>query len=243
MNNLFRGSLSDEALAIHERLLPVRPSKIEGLDCDYISTPAKGNLLADFCDLVTPGANRLVAGVGTLTSKGVAGSILLTGIQTTFHALATRGAGVDDVSDELNQTLWHIAPDNTVASLFVASIDPVRRQVEYVNAGHEAALVVRSQGRIDSLDPNAPVLGLSLRSRYQSRTTRFEPGDTLVAITEGAGDAACKVLSVAPPQRVRDLAALIVDTAKATADRTAVVVHFRREQRARIPDLRMAVAA
>jgi sigma-B regulation protein RsbU (phosphoserine phosphatase) len=248
MNTSIMRNLCEEALAIHERQLPSVLPHVDGIDC-FCQSLSAGRAGGDFFDLVSPNRRQLTVAVGTLSAKGLAGSILLTGLQATLHSLASRDTEVSDIACELNQTLWHIAPENTFAGLFSARVRPSSREIQFVNAGHEAALIVRHGGRMTRLEPQSPVLGLSRRSEYPCRTVGFEPGDTLVAITEGAGEGACRILNFGVPERARDLPARIIEAAEPTADRTVVVVHFqdtgRRPVRClpSVPLRRMAAAA
>ena len=223
-------NLCEEALAIHERQLPSVMPQIDGIECFCQSLSAE-RAAGDFFDLVAPNHTWLTIALGTLSAKGLAGSILLTGLQALLHSLASRDTDVSDIACELNQTLWHIAPENTFAGLFSACIRPASREIQFINAGNEAALIVRDGGRISRLEPHSPVLGLSRRSEYHCRTVRFEPGDTLVAITEGAGEGAFRILNFGVPERARDLPARIIEAAEPTADRTVVVVHFQESSR------------
>jgi serine phosphatase RsbU (regulator of sigma subunit) len=117
--------------------------------------------------------------------------------------------------------------------------------VFYINAGHQTSLIVRRNGRVDRLEPNAPVLGLSRGSAYRQQTTPFEPGDTLVAVGDaitglaiGMDIAACEAALIQMVQqdrglRVRELPARMINLIESFAgaqvlDRTVVVVHFRR---------------
>lgn len=159
--------------------------------------------------------------------------MLLTGLTATLHALSARGAEVADIADELNRTLWQIAPDLTFAALFCARVHKDRHQLEYVNAGNESALLIAgARSAAEYLAPNGPVLGLSRKSRYHPRRARFEPGDTLAAFTEGAGDHACRVVTAASAENARDPGALImaegVNGEGCEADRTAVTIYFER---------------
>ena len=91
----------------------------------------------------------------------------------------------------------HVSPD--VAALRCAhhalddfgQIDPVLRQLLYVNAGHGPALLFRrNTNRVTRLENSGTALGLSPGTAYQQRVLSMEPGDVLVAFTESmANDA------------------------------------------------------
>jgi serine phosphatase RsbU (regulator of sigma subunit) len=144
----------------------------------------------------------------------------------------------------MNHMFWEIAPENTHASLFSGRVSAGRERLHYVNAGHQASLIVRRDGRVERLEPNAPVLGLSRSSSYRQRTVSFGPGDTLIALSDGVTEAAIPV-DIAGCERalvemvlrergarVRELPARILNLVDALAgphvlDRTIVVVHCK----------------
>ncbi len=215
--------------------------KLAGFDCVCLTTRGVTVSDRDFCELARPNSHELVLGVGTLFCGAPEGSLLHTGLSATLQALAARGAEIEDIADDLNRTLWRIAPDRTFSALFCARVSHPRHELEYVNAGNESALLIRGAGSpAEYLGPNGPVLGLSRKSRYQARCVRFEPGDTLAAFSEGAGDHACRIVNAVNAENARNLAALIMvegaNTKEWEMDRTAVTIHFERT-------LRMAVAA
>ena len=186
----------------------------------------------DFYDLATPHNNELMIGMGNISLEGTAGPILMRGLHATLRSLLTRGLTAASIAGELNRMLWNIAPDHTFSALFTAHIDPLSGRIHYLNAGHEAALILRHEvaGRertMVRLEPHAPILGLSRRSEYRERSVRFEAGDTLVVVSEGAGEAAERILRHGDPECLRDLALRIVDQGNPSQDRTAVVVHHR----------------
>jgi len=235
--------MRDEALAIQERQSLSEFPQIKGIQC-FCENRRAGRPGGDFFDLAAPGPDELACGVGTLLAKGIAGPILMTGLQTTLHSLDARGADLPGILAELNRIMWNIAPERTFASLFSARIVPRTRRIYYVNAGHEAALMVRFDGRIERLEPHAPVLGLSRLSEYRERTVGFHPGDTLIALTEGSGAGAERLLGSGAPDRVamrcRDLPARIVQAAESmpgaqSSDRTVLVIHYNRAGTEDIP--------
>lgn len=136
--------------------------------------------------------------------------------------------------------------DDAYATLFLAHVDPPRRELRYVNAGHEPPLLLRKRtGRAQRLPSTGTVLGLTGRTVYEQRTIGMDPGDVLVAFTDGVTEAADAqgrewgedgVLSVL--RRCRDArgsesVAEILESARRFADpvmpaddRTAVVVRL-----------------
>jgi hypothetical protein len=232
------------ARGILDRLLPSRPPRISGIECSAQCERSEG-LGGDFFDFFESSASGVTASIGNVAAAGHSGSILMTGVQACLQSLGRHGIELPNLFGELNRMFWAIAPENASATLFSARVCPGREQLFYINAGHQTSLIVRRNGRVERLEPNAPVLGLSRGSAYRQNTTPFEPGDTLVAvgdaITElaiGKDIAVCEAALIRMVQhnrgqRIRELPARMINLIESFAgaqalDRTVVVVHFRR---------------
>jgi serine phosphatase RsbU (regulator of sigma subunit) len=105
-----------------------------------------------------------------------------------------------------------------------------------VNAGHEPALLVRGGGeRVYRLESTGTVLGLTTRAGYGVRTLALEPGDLLVAFSDGVADAAnsrgrtfgesgvLEALREHPGARSSELVAYLMDAVRQFADRAGTV--------------------
>jgi hypothetical protein len=231
------------ARGIQDRLLSYRLPRVAGIECGAQCERSEG-LGGDFFAFSDSSAAGLTASIGNVAVAGYSGSILMTGVQACLQSLGRHGVGLPELFGEVNRMFWEIAPENASATLFSARVYPARKQLIYINAGHQTSLIVKRSGRVDWLEPNAPVLGLSRRSVYCQRTAPFEPGDTLIAvgdaITEpaiGKDVAACDAALIRMVQqdrgvRVHELPARTIDLIESFAgaqalDRTVVVVHFR----------------
>ncbi len=78
---------------------------------------------------------------------------------------------------------------NMFATVFLAALTPATGQFDYVNAGHEPALVIVPNGAILGLMPTGPALGLGPDQSFLSGEGTLEPGHSLVAFTDGLVEA------------------------------------------------------
>ncbi len=215
---------------VQARFLPFRLPRIQGLDYSGDSHAA-AQVGGDFFDLVVEDAGRLVLSVGEVSGQGIAAAILMSGIQSLLRGLSGRAHfDLVRVVRDLNRTVYEVSPDSFFSSLFYARIDAGARQLQYVSAGHEPALLIRDGGAtVQRLDSTGTVLGLTPRAAYCCRVLTFEPGDVLVAFTDGIPDVCIPELVRRNPRaRATDLVAAIMDAARAVEgpedDHTVVVV-------------------
>jgi sigma-B regulation protein RsbU (phosphoserine phosphatase) len=90
---------------------------------------------------------------------------------------------------ELNRAVYEISPDIFFPTLFYARIDPLERRLQYVSAGHETALLIRKDTvRLQRLERTGTVLGLTNHTAYAHRTLTLDPGDVLIAFTDGIAE-------------------------------------------------------
>jgi sigma-B regulation protein RsbU (phosphoserine phosphatase) len=103
------------------------------------------------------------------------------------------------------------------ATLFFGVLDPTNGQLMFVNGGHEFPLLVNSAGVKGQLATTGPVVGLFPGARFDIHTACLEPGDTLVAFTDGVTEArssdgvlfGCERLSILVGQPVSTAAELL----------------------------------
>jgi len=220
--------------------------RVQGLDY-YGECRGVRDTGGDFHDFVALAPHGLAVSVGDVSVQGPGSGILMSGLRALLRGLAVHGPlGIGRMVRDLNRAFWQASPGDFFATLFHACVDPDRRQIEYVNAGHESALLVRSRGgRVHRLESTGTVLGLTDRAVYGHRTLPLEPGDLLIAHTDGVVDAGdsdggafgekgiLRIVQRHPGARACDLAREILEATDRHAcrgrqdDRTVVVVRLQ----------------
>lgn len=230
----------ESARDVQSRFLPYRLPAIPGFDYCGDSRQA-AEVGGDFFDFVVPAQERLTLSVGDVSGHGVASAIVMSGMQAMLRGLSSaEHCDLGDVVRQLNRTVYDIAPEGFLATLFYASIDGHADRLSYVSAGHEPALLLRANGNaVQRLDSTGAVLGLTPRAAYRCRHVMMDPGDILVAFTDGIPEAMdpdgrelqiggiAEVLRRNRGARASELVSLIMDAAGAEEpvdDRTVVVV-------------------
>ncbi len=75
------------------------------------------------------------------------------------------------------------------ATIFFGVLDPVTGSLMYINGGHEPPIVVGPAGVKADLDPTGPAVGLFPGLEFRIEQVDLEPGDILLAFTDGVTDA------------------------------------------------------
>lgn len=182
----------NDALGVQSRMFPAVLPPIPLLDHAHDSRTA-GELTGDYFDCFAMPGGSLGLAIGEVSGKGMSAALMT----SVLHSMV-RGIGMSTDRSlvegiyKIDEIFSRICPEGCFASLFVAEVDPARHRLRYVNAGQEPPLLLRSTGhreRAMLLEATGPVLGLLRHCRYHQRVCILEPGDVLVAMTDGICDA------------------------------------------------------
>jgi sigma-B regulation protein RsbU (phosphoserine phosphatase) len=85
----------------------------------------------------------------------------------------------------LNRHLYRSTQPEKYATLFLAHYDADTAQLTYSNAGQLPPLVLSRDGKVRRLDRGGTVVGLMDGMRYEEDRVQMNPGDILVAYSDG----------------------------------------------------------
>ena len=211
------------------------------------ATLQPGEAGGDFFDFV-PLGDSLAVYLGNVSGHGEGAAILRSGLQAALRVYANRiGNKLPATLRALNGILCDLSPNDYCATLFYASIDLSRRELCYVNAGQDAALLVRATPyRVRRLENSGAILGLTSRTEFRQRTVPLEAGDLLVSFSGGICEAAdgqgrqfCEqrvlaAISQFPDAHPRELVHRILDEVERfseatplSSDRTVTMLRFK----------------
>jgi sigma-B regulation protein RsbU (phosphoserine phosphatase) len=137
--------------------------------------------------------------VADVCDKGVGAALFMALFRSLIRAFAERayeGLAASDAERLLSTVIAtndYIARThgsaNMFATLFFGVLDPAGGSLSWINAGHEAPIVVGPSGVVRRLPPSGPALGMMPGMTFEVRESRLEPGQTLLAFTDGVTDA------------------------------------------------------
>jgi len=94
------------------------------------------------------------------------------------------------VLERLNRFLYANTQTSRYVTLFYGELDPPRRRLAYVNAGHVPPYLLRAGGHEERLTAGGPVLGLLEDVALEGGEVALAPGDLLAVVTDGVTEAA-----------------------------------------------------
>ena len=107
-----------------------------------------------------------------------------------FRSVASHLEKPQDIITSLNDSLSDGNESNMFCTAFLGILDLKSGHLDYCNAGHNAPLIIESNGNVSAIDviPNLP-LGLFGGFPYQGQETRIEKGTMLYLFTDGVNEA------------------------------------------------------
>ena len=197
----------DEQLAIareiQQALLPTPEKNLPFVTARSLNLPCH-EVGGDYFDYFDMDEGRLGFAVGDVAGKGMPAALLAAMLQGIFCAQTLLNLPLPGMIANINCSLARRGTGNRFVTFFFGVLD-AEGHCTYVNAGHNAPLLVRPDGSIAALTEGGMVLGIFPAATYESGTVELEPGDHLVLFTDGLLEALNTAGEEFGEERVRDL--------------------------------------
>jgi sigma-B regulation protein RsbU (phosphoserine phosphatase) len=157
------------------------------------SSQASHEVGGDYFDVVPIGPEAAIGPeawsfvVADVSGKGVSSALLASFLQGAFLGAAL-GASIPDVLSRINDFMSERAEHGKYATIFYATIDRAGH-LNYSNAGHCAALLVRPHSAIESLATTSMPVGLLPGAPFAVDHRDLAPGDRIVVYSDGVTEA------------------------------------------------------
>jgi sigma-B regulation protein RsbU (phosphoserine phosphatase) len=191
---------SEVAIAseVQNQLFPGSPPAMRTIELVGVCEAAR-MVSGDYYDYLRLPDGNLALAIGDVAGKGISAALLMasihsimrtqlgTGLARSASAGASRtGSGVSTsgMVAQLNRQLFANTAPEKYATLFFGVYDEYSRILTYTNAGHVQPLLLRD-GKSQPLESTGTVVGLFPASCYEEKTLEVQPGDLLIAYTDG----------------------------------------------------------
>jgi sigma-B regulation protein RsbU (phosphoserine phosphatase) len=175
------------AREVQERLFPTIPV-VRGLDIAGHCRPALG-VGGDYYDVIAMEDGRVALAIGDISGKGIAAALLMASLRASLRGIVDAGShDLARIVEKLNRLIHESSTVNRYATLFFAIYDPATRELRYVNAGHNAPVLLRG-AEVLRLEACGPVVGLLKDVDYEEAGLHLLPGDLLIGYTDGISEA------------------------------------------------------
>jgi sigma-B regulation protein RsbU (phosphoserine phosphatase) len=176
------------AREVQERLFPQQLPTLPGHTIHGACRPAQG-VGGDYYDVLMLDDGSLGLAIGDVSGKGISAALLMASLRASLRGMTMDGpADLARLITRVNRLVYESSADNRYATFFFGIYQPVNRLLRYVNAGHNPPYVLRGN-EIHSLDGGGPVIGLLPDAIYEECHLILQPGDLMLAYTDGISEA------------------------------------------------------
>jgi phosphoserine phosphatase RsbU/P len=177
-----------EAKAIQEKLLPREIPQLAGYE--IASAWQSARLVGgDYFDILPLDERTLGLCIADVAGKGMPAALLMSNLQAAVRGLASLSVAPDLLCRRLNSLIFRNTANDRFITFFYAQLDGPARRLSYVNAGHNAPFVLRSNGSHERLRDGGTVLGVFASPDYELGSAQLSPGDRVVLFTDGVTEA------------------------------------------------------
>ena len=151
--------------------------------------PAR-NVGGDFFDVMRLQNDQVGLAIADVSGKGVPAALFMMSSRTLLKGAAIGVEGPGAVLSEVNNLLHEDNSAQMFVTMLYAIYNPTTRTFTYSSGGHDAPLLVRSDGTSTLLPlTNGIALGVLPDFEYEQNSVHLSPGDTIVLYTDGVTEA------------------------------------------------------
>ncbi len=177
-----------EAKAIQEKLLPREIPQMPGYG--IASAWQSARLVGgDYFDILPLDTKTLGLCIADVAGKGMPAALLMSNLQAAVRGLSSLSVAPNLLCNRLNSIVYRNTESDRFITFFYAHLEALTRRLLYVNAGHNAPFVVRSDGSHERLREGGTVLGVYASREYEMGSTQLFPGDRVILFTDGVTEA------------------------------------------------------
>jgi sigma-B regulation protein RsbU (phosphoserine phosphatase) len=175
-------------------LVPEVPPLSPKLDIAFTTRPAN-TVAGDYYDVFPIGKDgaegRVLIVIADVVGKSIPAALLMATFQASLRTLAESGCPLAELTAGLNRYLSaHSSGGLRFTTAFLGELDAGTGCLNYINAGHNAPVLLRASGSsVERLEAGGVPLGISPEARYDSGTVTVCPGDLVVLFTDGVVEA------------------------------------------------------
>ena len=133
-------------------------------------------------------AEGLTMALGDICGKGLAAGMWTTYLVRLIAAQTAATNTPDAIVAGVNREICLRESFLPLASLFLASLNTATGVFNYCSAGHPPALLLRADGRLETLSEGGMLLGAMCTATYVSGCVELNAGDVLLLYSDGITD-------------------------------------------------------
>jgi len=135
-------------------------ANVPGYDIAGSSYPAT-ETGGDYFDFITLPDGSLAIAIGDVSGHGIGPALVMAEMRAYLRAFAATGMEIHEIMTQLNRALEADLDGGRFVTLFLARLDPRKRELAYVSAGHIPGYLLNGSGKLHlTMESTAPPLGI-----------------------------------------------------------------------------------
>jgi sigma-B regulation protein RsbU (phosphoserine phosphatase) len=180
----------DLAMEVQQNLLPQKPLHIENMDIvgKSIYCDETGGDYFDFFQFPALGPGKVGIAVGDVVGHGISAALLMTTVRAFLRSQMAQPGDLDQKVAAVNRLLYLDTFESCdLMTLFLLVIDANERELSWVRAGHDPAIVFDpSSGSFNELNGEGSVLGIDADWTFKEyKHAGWSAGQVIVIGTDG----------------------------------------------------------
>jgi serine phosphatase RsbU (regulator of sigma subunit) len=192
------------AREIIDRILPEAVEGIDDYDAAVYYEPCT-EVGGDLYDIRHLGDGRTIIVAGDVAGKGLGAAVLVSSIVPSTRLLLSRENDLAEAAGELNRQVFRSTDAVRYATLFFGVLDRASGRLDFVNAGHNAPVVIGSDGAVREIAATGVPIGLMEDAPFGADSVTLESGDLLAVFSDGIDEAIGPDDAFYETERIRDL--------------------------------------
>jgi sigma-B regulation protein RsbU (phosphoserine phosphatase) len=180
------------AREIQTWLVPSQPPEVPGANIAFATRP-QNSVAGDYYDAFYPNLEereRLVVVIADVAGKSVPAALIMATLQASLRSIAGENAPLADLVARLNRyACAHSLNGLRFTTAVLSEYNPLSRNLTYVNAGHNAPILRRANGTLETLEVGGLPLGIQSGVKYETASLELKAGDALIFFTDGVVEA------------------------------------------------------
>lgn len=168
-------------------MLPASPYKEDGFELAAHFSAAR-EISGDFYDWYLSSGGRIVVTLGDVMGKGLPASLVMATARAALRGAAAvepLDAGIKQAAEVMSAAL---EVNHAYVTVFHASFDPRTGDLQYIDAGHGHARLLRGVSGQELLPERSAPIGIFPDTRFSVGKVTLNPGDSLVVFSDGLLD-------------------------------------------------------
>ena len=132
---------------------------------------------------------KLLLVLGDVAGKGMPSALAMAAATVLIGMLAEIGGELEELVQHLHRQLFKSLTAEQFITLFLGELDGKTGEMRYVNAGHEPPLLVKSDGRLETLPATGMPVAMLQEESFECGQTVLEPGDLFAVFSDGIPEA------------------------------------------------------